>query len=382
MNPFTPTFGTSPPLLVGRDEDLEDFKLGLRGGPGAPERATLLTGLRGTGKTVMLNAYEEIAGMEGWLVISETATPKLMERIVEEHLPRLLREHDPRATRSTITGVSAGGFGLERDVNDIHAEVRPGLRTQINALADLMDERGNGVLITVDEVHRKSLDDLRELAATIQHAFRERRPVAFVGAGLPSSVSDLLNEDVVTFLRRADRRHLRTVAPDDVADGLQVPIVESGRQITPPALAVAVEGTGGYPFLIQLVGLHTWRSAGQEAVIEEDHARRGVHQARRKIGQLVHSAALSDLSDVDRSFLSAMAPDDGRSKMADIAARLGVSPAYAGQYRLRLIAAEIIEPRGHGYVDFTLPGLRSYLREHAASSHWRNDTDFTPPAKG
>ncbi|MDN5794791.1 MAG: ATP-binding protein [Intrasporangium sp.] len=59
MNPFTPTFGTSPPLLVGRDGDLEDFLEGLRGGPGAPERATLVTGLRGTGKTVMLNAYED-----------------------------------------------------------------------------------------------------------------------------------------------------------------------------------------------------------------------------------------------------------------------------------------------------------------------------------
>ncbi|MGV1004926.1 MAG: hypothetical protein ACOYEV_09205 [Candidatus Nanopelagicales bacterium] len=64
--------------------------------------------------------------------------------------------------------------------------------------------------------------------------------------------------------------------------------------------------------------------------------------------------------------------------MADIAARLGVTPVYAGQYRLRLNAAEMIEPRGYGLVDFTLPGLRDYLREHAASSHWDPHLQLPP----
>lgn len=381
MNPFTPTFGTSPPLLVGRDQDLDDFREGLRGGPGSPERATLVTGLRGTGKTVMLNAYEDVAGEEGWLVISETATPNLVDRITNEHLPRLLREVDPQQTESRLTGVSLpGGFGADREVSERHVP-RPGLRSQLNQLTDLLAERGGGgVLITVDEVHRKGIGDLRELGTTIQHAFRERRNVAFVGAGLPSAVDDLLTDEVSTFLRRADRRHLRTVRPEEVAAAIAVPIRGAGRDITPEALQVAVAGTGGYPFMIQLVGLHTWRADSTAATIDTEQARRGVDQARRKVGQLVHASALADLSNVDRSFLAAMAHDDGPSRMADIAARLGVDATYAGQYRLRLIAAEVIEPRGHGLVDFTLPGLRDYLREHAASSHWGPDDLALPPA--
>jgi len=381
MNPFTPTFGTSPPLLVGRDGDLADFREGLRGGPGSPERATLVTGLRGTGKTVMLNAYEDVAGEEGWLVISETATPNLIDRITHEHLPRLLSEIDPRQTESHLTGVSLpGGFGADREVSVRHTP-RPGLRSQLNLLTDLLAERGgSGVLITVDEVHRKGMNDLRELGTTIQHAFRERRNVAFVGAGLPSAVDDLLSDEVSTFLRRADRRHLRTVRPEEVAAAIAVPIREAGRDITPDALQTAVVGTGGYPFMIQLVGLHAWRADSTAATIDVEQARRGVDQARRKVGQLVHASALADLSDVDRSFLAAMAHDDGPSRMADIATRLGVDATYAGQYRLRLIAAEVIEPRGHGLVDFTLPGLRDYLREHAASSHWGPEATL-PPAE-
>lgn len=375
MNPFTPTFGVSPPLLVGRDGDLEDFREGLQGGPGSPERATLVTGLRGTGKTVMLNAYEDLAKSEGWVVVSETATPNLLDRIAHEHLPELLQDADPRQTESHLTGVSLpGGFGASRDVTDRHTP-RPGLRSQLFQLADLVGQRGGGVLITVDEVHRKGLHDLRELGTTIQHAFREERNVAFVGAGLPSAVEELLSDDVSTFLRRADRRHLRTVSPDEVAEALAVPIRTAGRDITPDALQIAVAGTGGYPFMIQLIGRQAWRADSAAPVIDADQAGRGVDQARRKVGQLVHATALADLSDVDRTFLTVMAHDNGPSRMADIAHRLGVDAAYAGQYRMRLIAAEVIEPRGYGRVDFTLPGLRDYLKEHAASSHLSSDAE-------
>lgn len=368
VNPFTPTFGTSPPLLVGRDSDLDDFRDALRSDPGAPERATLVTGLRGTGKTVMLNAYEDVAGSEGWLVISETATPHLVDRITEEHLPRLLAEHDPDQIASQLTGVSLpGGLGADREVTERHVE-RPGLRSRLMLLADLVGARGGGVLVTVDEVHRVGLTDLRELGSTIQHAFRERRNVAFVGAGLPSAVNDLLSDDVSTFLRRADRRLLGTVDRSDVARALRVPVEAAGRSITPDALDLAVEGTGGYPFMIQLVGLHSWRAAGDHDVLELHHAEHGLDQARRKVGQLVHASALADLSAVDRSFLAAMAIDDGPSKTADVARRLGVTGTYAGQYRLRLLAAEVIETRGYGFISFTLPGLRDYLRNLGATA--------------
>jgi hypothetical protein len=208
-NPFTPTFGTSPPLLVGRDNDLEDFREGLVEGPGSPERATLLTGLRGTGKTAMLNAYEDVAAGEGWLVISETARPGLVQRLTEEHLPTLLREHDPRRTQSRLTAVSLPGrVGAEREVKELHNPI-PSLRSQLNLLVDLVGQAGGGgVLITVDEItnEKPSLADLRDLGDVVQHAFRARHNVAFAGAGLPAEVNGLLAGKGTTFLRRADRR--------------------------------------------------------------------------------------------------------------------------------------------------------------------------------
>jgi hypothetical protein len=372
-NPFTPTFGTSPPLLVGRDEDLEDFREGLLEGPGSPERATLISGLRGTGKTAMLNAYEDIALDQGWLVVSETARPGLVRRLTEEHLPSLLREHDIEQTRSRLTAVSLpGGVRGERHVHELHEAV-PSLRSQLNRLVDVLAQSGKGgVLLTVDEItnEKAALTDLRDLGDVVQHAFRERRDVAFAGAGLPGEVKGVLAARGTTFLRRADRRSLGRIDRADVARALRVPIEQAGRHITSEALDIAVEGTSGYPFMIQLVGLHTWRAAGDADGIEAAHAERGVSRAKAKVGDLVHASAIADLSARDREFLRAMAVDDGPSRMRDIADRMGRDENYASQYRLRLIDAEVISEAGHGLVTYTLPGLRDFLRSAPPRDTW------------
>jgi hypothetical protein len=207
----------------------------------------------------------------------------------------------------------------------------------------------------------------------VQHAFRERRNVAFAGAGLPAEVNALLAGRGTTFLRRADRRKLGRINREDVARALEIPVEQAGRHISAAALEVAVEGTGGYPFMIQLVGLHAWRAARGSDDIEEPHAVRGVERARTKVGDLVHASAMADLSERDREFLRAMALDDGPSRMRDIAQRMGRDDNYVSQYRLRLIDAEMIAEAGHGLVAFTLPGLRDYLRRDADAQTWGDD---------
>jgi hypothetical protein len=368
VNPFAASFGVNPPLLVGRESLLEEFADALDDGPGAAGRATLYTGARGSGKTVMLNAVEERARERGWLVISETASPGFVARITGQHLPRLLREFDPRAVtrrlRTVTAPLGAGAVGwdtIERHVTQV------GLRDQLALLTELLRQGRTGVLITLDEIHRQQIAELREIAVAIQHSFREDREVAFVGAGLASSVSDVARDDVLTFLRRADRHHLGPVARADVERGFRIPIEAAGRTVGDAALTVMVEASGGYPFLLQLIGSHAWRRNPGHIELTLADARHGVAQARRRLGTLVHEPALADTTQVGRDFLRAMALDDGPCKMADIAARLGVNDNYASQYRLRLIAAELIQPVRHGYVDFSLPYLREYLRRHPAT---------------
>ena len=105
-NPFKPSFGVSPPLLVGRDALIDEFVDALEDGPGSGARATIYTGARGSGKTVMLNAVEDRAQQLGWLVVSETAAPGFVERLTRDALPALLERLDPKAVRRRLTGVT------------------------------------------------------------------------------------------------------------------------------------------------------------------------------------------------------------------------------------------------------------------------------------
>jgi hypothetical protein len=367
-NPFKPTFGATPPLLAGREDLTEAFADALDNGPGSAGRATLYTGARGAGKTVMLNAVEDEARERGWLVVTETAAPGLIERLTQSRLPALLRAFDPKAVRRRLTGVSlpASGGGLTWETLEEHV-IRADLRGQTTLLTDLLHEGETGLLITLDEIHQHQIAELRELATVVQHAFREDRELAFVGAGLTASISEVLNDDVLTFLRRADRHQLAAVDLLDVRRALEEPIATAGRTVGDEALDLMVEATHGYPFLIQLVGSCAWQVHRDADEITTSDARTGVTNARRRLGTLVHAPALKAASTVDKSFLLAMAKDEGPSKTADIAKRLRVSKEYAGVYRRRLLDADLITTAGRSYVDFTLPYLRDYLREHAAA---------------
>ncbi|GAB3471469.1 ATP-binding protein [Kineococcus endophyticus] len=363
-NPFTPTAGARPPVLIGRDAVLEDFRIALEDGPGAPGRLSLVTGARGVGKTVVLAELTEIARTTGWVTIDETATPGLLERVRLSAVRAFETLDLAPGKRRALTGFTVGRLGGAQFVPPPPPR-SPGLREALEELLSPVEERGSGLLVTIDEVHRKEIDDLRQIAATFQHLVREDRDVALVVAGLPSAVHDLLNDDVLTFLRRADRQTLADVPLDDVRVALSTTIAGSEVDITEEALDVATTATGGYPFMVQLVGYHVWRRA-DDGVIEVEAAAAGVAAAQVRLGSTVHEANLASLSAVDRTYLVAMAQDDGPSRTSAVAARMSRDMQYQNVYRDRLITAGIIKPAGHGLVDFAVPYLREYLRDHAA----------------
>lgn len=363
-NPFRPTFGSSPPELAGRDEELLLFDDAIEEGPGSPARAVLVLGQRGTGKTVMLNSLEDVAKRHGWFTISDTAHEGLIHRI-NDRVSELLRAHDPDAVDTSLTSISApAGLGsLSWATEEQYSRVL-GVRGRLTRLADIAQNGGTGVFVTVDEIHGGSTSELRELATIVQHTVREDRNLAFAAAGLPAAMSELLvNDPVLTFLRRAERFDLGTVDASDVRNALRKPIVDAGRNIDDDALDRAVAATEGYPYMIQLAGYHSWRQQPTNPDITFDDVEAAYPIMLEKLGTQVLDPALQPLSDGDRRFLAAMAIDDAPSRIADIADRIGESHNYAQQYRKRLIDAELVIATSRGRIDMALPGLRAHLRK-------------------
>ena len=362
-NPFAPTFGASPPVLAGRDDILTDVGDAFDTGPGHPDYTVLFIGVRGAGKTAMLNAVEDLARERGWIVISDTASPVgLLGRLVQTvtHALVQLTEGSPRRR---LTGVAAMSFGIE-----VEHVPRPdtvvGLRAALTELGDLLASRETGLLITLDELQSGDMDELREFGAILQHVTRrEQRPIAFAGAALPQIDDTLLSDDSATFLQRCSRYDIDRLDAHASAIAIAEPIRRRNGSIDDAALRAAVEATSGYAFMVQLVGFHTWKAAADPTRgISLSEAESGITEASRRIGRLVLAPTWKGLSDIDRRFLIAMAHDEHASRLADIADRLGVNAKFAGVYRHRLINAGMIVAAGRGWVDFAHHTTRAWLR--------------------
>lgn len=362
-SPFRAGFGKSPPVLAGRDDVLDALGAALAEGTWTPERATLIEGLRGVGKTVILNAIEDRARSRGWMVVSESATVGFVDRITHDHLTRIIHRLDPPPTHR-LRGVTIGPSRL-----DLEPQADPGypvsLRSQIQRVAELNAPRG--LLITVDEVSLRAADDLARFTSEIQHAIRDDVEIAFVGAGLHHSIAELLSQPGLTFLRRAVRTPIGLLTPEDVLLALRQPIEDAGRAIDDDALDFAMRAAQGYPFMAQLVGDLAWKANPSAASISTADVREAYPKARRRMGVNIHARAMSDLSPTDRTVLAHMALTDGPSSVADLRAALGVNPQHLNVYRQRLLDAGMIRAAGRGKVDFALPYLRDYLREHAVT---------------
>lgn len=362
-NPFAPTFGSVPPVMAGRDDSLDAIREALLTGTTHPDYTSIFFGVRGAGKTVMLNAVEDVAREQGWLTITEDASRSgLIARIERSAIRHIRALSGPPQRR--VRSVQA--FSLGADFGDAPPpDAAESLREALSQLGDLLAGEGTGVMITIDELLSADQNEIREFGSVMQHVCRrEQRPIAFAGAALPPFEEYIETEDQSAFLTRCSRHDIGQLNHADTRLALSVPINQRGRTIDDDALSAAVLATSGYAFMVQLVGFYSWAAApSASSAISRKHVESGVTEANRRVSRLVLAPIWRDLSQVDRRFLRAMAADNGESRLAEIAQRMGVDINYAGVYRLRLIRAGMIVATARGRVDLAHHAARAWIRD-------------------
>ncbi len=373
-NPFSPSFGQSPAVIVGRQQLLSVISRAFSPTPD-PARKTLLRAHRGSGKTVMLNEIQDLAADAGWMVVQEDAAPSsvpLVERLIDRIQRPLDSDPAPKRRVAGIQGQTIlGGVGVDFEPRS-DPPIRRTLRTVLEAWFETSPMLA-GVLLSIDEIHEASRDEIQEIGNAVQQLDRDNKPIALALAGLPLAESDL----EPTFLSRCFMPSLAVVDDDEIARGLRETIQIAGWKFAPTALLLAVEISAGYPYMMQLIGWECFERAREsgEGIVESRHVDEATPAALRRLNRSVLFTLDRRVTAAELDFLFAMAQDPGESRMRDIAERINQSPQYANAYRERLLDAGLITQIDRGLVDFAIPGHRSKIRSDQAYAASRLSRD-------
>lgn len=352
-NPFKPTAGMNPPELIGRDLILDDFAEALDNGVGAPDRLMRVSGVRGVGKTVLLNAFGEIARSYGFEVVDVASNAGFCQRILDAL--SIDNKVSSVSLAPSVFGVSLGSAELVRS------------SARLGEAMYKASQKG-GLFVTLDEIQDAPIDELRELGNEIQLLIRQGANVAFAFAGLPTAIDGVVGIETLTFLQRAKHVELTRLDAAEVEASFEETFRQSGGKASHDVCQMLAKSSAGYPFMVQLVGYYTWQASArrQSGVIEQVDAQWGVSVARRSFNTMVIEPALRRLPARQLEYLVAMAQCEGEVVSSGrVAERMGLSAKDVASYRKRLLNAALIEHVGYGKATFAIPYMREYLREHA-----------------
>ena len=415
-NPYAPGAGQRPPELAGRDEQLDAFDVVLeRVVRGRPERSVVLTGLRGVGKTVLLNALRSAAVRAGWGTGKLEARPDtslrrplasaLHQAVRELGLPagepvehalgvvKAFAQREPAGRTAKLRdrwnpGISAPAVLGRADSGDIEIDLVE-LLTDVGGLAA---DAGRGVAVFVDEMQDLGPEDVSALCAAAHEISQSRLPVIVVGAGLPHlpavlAASKSYSERLFRYIR-IDR--LDKVAADLA---LVAPAEEEDAAYEPEALDAMYAATGGYPYFVQAYGKAVWDLAPRSPVTASDVAV-AAPEAEAELAVGFFGSRFERATPGEREYLRAMAdvayaaspgtggggsdpagegvPLPGASgaepdsvATADVAAHLGRKPQSLSPARDALLKKGLIYSGERGRIAFTVPHFGRYLRDHA-----------------
>ena len=388
-NPYAPGAGQRPPELAGRDRELQQFEVTLeRVAAGRPERSMVLSGLRGVGKTVLLNALRGQAVRRAWGTGKIEARPDQSVRIpVAQAVYAAVREVSHRHRDPDRVDQVAGvlkSFALKTTLDD-----RKGMRwtppVEVAAskgradsgdleldlvelftdVATLAGDLGVGIGLFVDEMQDIALPELAALCGACHEISQQGAPLIVVGAGLPHLPVALAASK--SYAERLFRYVSVDRLPREMADrAWTVPAGEEGVGFEQEALDELYRLTDGYPYFVQAYGKVTWDAAVSSPITAADvHAAAPEAEAELAVG--FFGARYDRATPAERDYMSAMADlgaehGDAAVATADIARHLARKPQSLSPARDGLIKKGLVYAAERGSVAFTVPHFGKFLR--------------------
>ena len=339
-NPFTLSFGKKPLQYISRlsqtQQILETFQA-----PVPSNQIFMITGVRGSGKTVMMtNIAHELKADDSWIVIELNPTRDLLQSLAAKIYS--LPEMHARFLNARLD-FSAFGLGLSVE----NSAPATDIENVLELMLDQIKESGKRLLITIDEV--TCSEYIRIFVSSFQIFLRQEQPIFLLMTGLYENLYDLQNDKSLTFLYRAPKLLLEPLNYTAVRNHYMKIFnidTESASKMT--------SLTKGYPFAFQVLGYLYWENRSTKNIDEI------LPEYDQYLEEYVYSKIWSELSEQDQRILLSMSPDDGL-KVKELRTRLQMSSELFSVYRDRLRRKGVIDTHEYGKVSFSLPRFSNFV---------------------
>ena len=390
-NPFAPGAGTPPPELAGRDDLRAALHVALeRAKIGRPSKSAMLVGLRGVGKTVLLDRVREDAEAVGIHTVRiEAPEGRSLPALLAPQLRQaLLRLSQVAAAKDyAVRGLRAlAGFAgkLKITFGDIEVgfdyEPEPGLADNGDLEHDLQalfeqiglaaQSAGTALAIFIDELQYVEEPQLAALITAMHRTEQRRLPVVLVGAGLPQLRGRMGNAKSYAE-RLFDFPEIGPLPPAAARRAIEKPLENEGVRITADALNQILLVTQGYAYFLQQWGSHTWRAAGQSPITIEDVTAASV-TAVAALDDGFFRVRFDRLTPKEKKYLRAMAElGAGPHRSGDIAACYRAAVSSLAPTRSSLIAKGRVWSPNHGDTAFTVPMFDEFMKRIMPGDDWR-----------
>jgi hypothetical protein len=382
-NPYNPGAGVPPRELAGRDALIEQARVAIiRAKDGRPAKSAIMLGLRGVGKTVLLNAFEAIAEEQGCqTALLEIDPDKPLAHQLAPQLQHILHRLDRlkkagadlqkafgslRAFASMFKA-TVGDIDFSLSTTPATGDLAIDLTDLFLAIADAAKKRDTAIVLLIDEIQYLQKGDLSALIMALHKISQRQLPLLLFGAGLPQLAK--LAGDAKSYAERLfDYPPIGPLDPASARFALEGPAQREGVKYAADALDYVVEQTGRYPFFLQVWGSHCWDTAAKSPITLAD-AKRASAAAVAALDEGIFKVRLARLTDRQKSYARAMAefgPEPVHS--SDVANKLGLSLSQAAPIRDELIKKGMAYSPERGLIGFTVPKFDEYMRRATSAA--------------
>lgn len=389
QNPFSPGAGNPPPELAGRDDLLRQARIMLgRIKHGRFEQSLMLVGLRGVGKTVLLNRIREMAEAEGYgtVVIEATESRSLPELLIPG-LRSILIQFDSREKISTKVKLGLrvlrsfiGAIKLRIGEVEVGLDIDPekgradsgdlesDLADLFTALGEAAQDRKTAIAVIIDEIQYLSEAEMSALIMAIHRVSQRQLPLILIAAGLPQLVG-LAGRSKSYAERLFQYPEVGPLNEPDAIAALRDPVAKEGVGFAEAALKEIIRQTQGYPYFLQEWGYQAWNLA-EQSPIDKSVVPRATIAAIKKLDQSFFRVRFDRLTPREKEYLRALADlGPGSHRSGDIADRLGVKVQTIAPLRSGLIRKGMVYSPAHGDTAFTVPLFDDFMRR--TMPHWK-----------